>query len=455
MVKAEIIVGVMRVMCMTRIKEFLVKESRCSFRLPVMLLAMTLTLTASLTLTGCGEEEDPRKALEETGPAVAVTDLILTYKLPAPVADKAPTQNLAAGQYTGTVAWSVTANGGAVSSGHDFQSGTAYTATARLTAASGYAFAGTPAFTHARAAVMLVSSNGDGTFTVTMDFPVPDVYYVDAVNGDDSKNGGTAGTAFKTLDQALKVTGHKTICLVGGFTIDGGSKTIDGAGGTTITRTDVNDWQSPAKNYGWTDAVITVTGGAQVSFKNITIDGKNTGNPSAFHRGLLVTGAGTTVTLDTGTTVTGKTGGASITANGGGGIRINDGASLVMTGDSVVKDSEAPVFGGGVCVDNGSSFTMEGSSAVKNNSVAGNFGGGGVYTFGMFSMSGSPVISLNKATSGGGVFQNGGTFTMTGGTIYGTNEPSKANTAPNGGAAYYRQAGTSSVTPSDDTIRRP
>jgi hypothetical protein len=99
-------------------------------------------------------------------PPVAVDDLDLTAKIPAPVTGASPVPTVGATQYTGPVVWSKTAGG--THSGA-FQAGTAYTATATLTAASGYAFAGTPAFTHSGAAPS-VSFNG-GTATVSIKFP--------------------------------------------------------------------------------------------------------------------------------------------------------------------------------------------------------------------------------------------------------------------------------------------
>ncbi|MDR1095451.1 MAG: hypothetical protein LBL31_03605, partial [Spirochaetaceae bacterium] len=142
------------------------------------LLALTalLAVSASLTLTGCsgegegGGEGGREGAGEGMSAATAVTDLILTDKIPAPVTDAPPIQFLVAIEYVGTVTWSVTAGGGTLSG--NFQPGTAYTATVTLVAVSNYAFKGTPAFAHTHAASgPSVSPNSDGTVTVTIDFP--------------------------------------------------------------------------------------------------------------------------------------------------------------------------------------------------------------------------------------------------------------------------------------------
>jgi hypothetical protein len=158
------------------------------FGLTAVLLAVSASLT--LGLAGCGgeDEKDPGStAGPESGgdsgknpgstgtgtgttPAV-VTDLDLTDKVYAPVAGAAPVPSVWMSQYTGTVEWSGT-GGGSVVNSSIFQSGTAYTDTARLTANSGYAFAGTPVFAHTGAAsVPKTTRVSTTTFYVTIDFP--------------------------------------------------------------------------------------------------------------------------------------------------------------------------------------------------------------------------------------------------------------------------------------------
>jgi hypothetical protein len=364
--------------------------------------------------------------------ATVVTDLILTDKVPAPVTNAPPAQTVAASQYAGPVAWSVTGGGGTHSG--NFQPGTAYTATARLTANSGYAFAGTPVFTHA-ASVPSVSPNGNGTVTVTMSFPATAalVCYVDAARGDNSKDGRTAETAFKTLEKALSVpfAGDAREIRVTGYFLMSGPLAIDSQGKTTtITSADAQSKPFITRTDGKDDSVIMVTGGGQVIFKDVTIDGKNTGTPGVFHRGLKVTGAGTTVTLDAGTTVTGKLGPVD-----GGGIFVDGGAALVMKDGSVVTGSQARWGGGVYAVGNGT-FKMTGGTISGNVAIGdGGFGlGGGVYVdIGYrFEMSGNAKIRENSGDMGGGVYLNTGTLEMKGTAEISSNKAAKED----GGGMY-------------------
>ncbi|MDR1095741.1 MAG: hypothetical protein LBL31_05080, partial [Spirochaetaceae bacterium] len=129
----------------------------------------------------------------------------------------------------------------------------------------------------------------------------------------------------------------------------------------------------------------------EVTFKNVTINGlydpEVDEDSKAENRGLLVTGAGTSVTLDTGTTVTGK-----ITGSNGGGVLVESGATLTMKGGSKVTGSRTTGNGGGVAVSL-ATFNMEGGEISGNEANR----GGGVYLSGeqvgtVFSMTGSSII---------------------------------------------------------------
>jgi hypothetical protein len=242
--------------------------------------------------------------------------------------------------------------------------------------------------------------------------PLAAVYYVNDAAESDSKDGTTEQNAFKTLSTALKApvdaVKGRTIKIIGNYlitkdqAIDGNNGNGNGNGTTTVTR---------AGQGGPADAVITVANGAEVTFRNITING--IGGAGANNRGLKVTGTNTRVTLDTGTTVTGST------AANGGGVLVEGGATLAMKNGSIVTGSAA-ANGGGVAVAAGT-FRMQGG-----------------------------VISKNTATgNGGGVWLNGtagseSVFTMTGGTVHGTDSTNDANTASTGtGASLY--AGTNAT----------
>jgi hypothetical protein len=119
---------------------------------------------------------------------VQVNDLDLTGRVPAPVRGGTPVSYFSAPQYTGNVAWSVTAGGQAL--GGLFEAGTAYTATVSLTAVSGYTFTGVGAnaFTCGGAAGTTV--NAANTGVVTIAFPA---------------TSGIAATAVDDLDLTYKL----------------------------------------------------------------------------------------------------------------------------------------------------------------------------------------------------------------------------------------------------------
>jgi hypothetical protein len=244
----------------------------------------------------------------------------------------------------------------------------------------------------------------------------PKEYYVNTATGNDIYTGTTAAVAFKTLQTALDapfLLGRKTILLEGGVTINGGEVTINGDDQgkgykTIITRPD-----------GKNDAVIRVTGGAAVTFTNVTIDGKY--NDSVYHPGLSITGAGTKVTLGAGTVVTGRNGAS------GGGISAGAGTTLVMKAGSAVKDSTGNYAGG--IYANGAAVMMEDGSVVEGNTA--NYYGGGVYLIGSstLTMDGNAKISDNTAVrTGGGVLMEDSTL-----KIGGTAEISGNKSAEDGG----------------------
>jgi hypothetical protein len=106
-------------------------------------------------------------------PLLAATDLDLTTRVLAPAAGEPPVIYFAAPQYTGTVAWAPPVSGA-------FAENTAYTATATLTAAKGYTFAGAPekpagteapgAFAHGKGAVAHGAGAADSPLAVVIVF---------------------------------------------------------------------------------------------------------------------------------------------------------------------------------------------------------------------------------------------------------------------------------------------
>jgi hypothetical protein len=107
--------------------------------------------------------------------AQTVQDLILTGKVPKPVADVPAIPSVLTTEYVGPVDWveRMGSGTGSVTTQHhgNFKPGTMYTAKLTLVAVSGRVFAGTPAFTHTDAmALPSTRSTGNGTFEVTIDF---------------------------------------------------------------------------------------------------------------------------------------------------------------------------------------------------------------------------------------------------------------------------------------------
>ena len=99
--------------------------------------------------------------------AVPVDDLALSYNVSPPATGAAPVTSFAGPQYAGFVTWNP-AQG-------VFTAGTVYTATVRLTAATGYTFngVGANAFSHIYAPGGVTGNgNADGTYTVRIVFPV-------------------------------------------------------------------------------------------------------------------------------------------------------------------------------------------------------------------------------------------------------------------------------------------
>jgi hypothetical protein len=177
--------------------------------------------------------------------------------------------------------------------------------------------------------------------------------------------------------------------------------------------------------------VISVTGGAHITFDNITIQGGG-GSSSA----------------------------VSYTGNGGG-IYIGGGATVVKWKSGVISNNNA-ASGGGVYVD-GSEFDLTtgsisgnsaGSGAVtrahfENNTINDTSiaGGGGVYVYGdgLFWLAGGEISGNKTAGSGGGVLINGSgmrndiyeyaNFMMSGGTVSGNS--STGGVWPHGGGGVY------------------
>jgi hypothetical protein len=189
-------------------------------------------------------------------PVAMVIDWDLTYKLPVPVRGGTPITYFSDPQYTGNVAWSVTAGGQSLRG--LFEGGTAYTATVTLTAVSGYTFngVGANAFTHSGAVGPV--TNAANTGVVTIPFPATASVTAAAVSDLDLTAklpspvmGGTAVTYFSapqytgTVDWSV-TSGSPHSGVFGAATAYTATVTLTAASDYTFTGVGVNSFTHAA-----------------------------------------------------------------------------------------------------------------------------------------------------------------------------------------------------------------
>jgi hypothetical protein len=307
-------------------------------------------------------------------------------------------------------------------------------------------------------------------------------FYVSST-GSDSYDGSET-TPFATLLKAYEAASaddkRKTIVVINNLTTTGVVE-LNAANSLTITIRGVTATPPVlTRSDGTDESVISVSNQAKVKFQNITIDGSASGGNN---RALLVSGAGTKVTLVKGATITGKT-----TDGNGAGVYVKDGAWLVLSGGEIVNSVTTAGNGGGVYAEGGSVFTML-SGKISHNIARGNGGGvalygaaftmsggeisgnsvtesnsygGGVFAasaggVATFDMAGGVISGNTSAGNGGGVStQNGAPFNIITGVIYGSDEgvTSLQNTAANNGNVIYIGSGNSgNAATSETTVR--
>jgi hypothetical protein len=326
-------------------------------------------------------------------------------------------------------------------------------------------------------------------------------YYVKATGSDswpDVYSGGSESQPFKTLAYAVYrasihdkinkifVIGElndnteggaweKTSVLPDEFQSSGGEPgsvfNLIGTKGKTITVTGVSNATLRGASG---KRVLSVTGGADLIFENITITGGNTNNGN---------GGGIYISGNSGV----KFSGGSITGNSarsGGGVYAesdrNDHYDFTLVTGSITGNTATgtatgtvagtPIAGGGGIYTNGHALVWLAGGTVSGNTTAGS--GGGILINGMayghtldltkrgdeygLLMSGG-TISNNKSSGnvsphgGGGVYVAKGVFEMLAGSISGNN-----STRQGGGVfvwhnARFTASGTSSITGNDGT----
>jgi sugar lactone lactonase YvrE len=172
--------------------------------------------------------------------AVKVSDLNLTYMVPAPVRGGTPAAYVSESQYTGWVVWSA---GGQTLSGL-FAADTVYTATVALSAASGYTLDGLAAgsFTHTGATSVVYNP---GNAAVTIVFKATEKIVAAAVSDSDltakvaaPARGGTPSTYFSapqyTGTVAWTAGGTPLTGLFGAGTVYTATVTLSAASGYTL-----------------------------------------------------------------------------------------------------------------------------------------------------------------------------------------------------------------------------
>jgi hypothetical protein len=304
-------------------------------------------------------------------------------------------------------------------------------------------------------------------------------FYVSG-EGKDGNTGRTKDTPFAALSEAytaaLADPFRKRIVVLsdlveeGLVTLTPAGKTVsEGGGNVFILIEGESAGLKIERSVGANDSVLRIQGGAKITFKNITVNGKiapESGEANANNRAIQVDGTGTVLVFGNGVTVTGKVKGAGYIDAGvnGSGIAVTNGGKLVMEAGSAVTGCAADNGYGAVFVSgSGSSFEMKEGSRVFNNTA---YAGGGVEVSGSgaFTMYGGEisdnevimsgggihlvwdstltmhdgVISLNKAEwNGGGISAGEAIITMKGGRISGNTAKSSG-----GGIEVYKSSFT-------------
>jgi hypothetical protein len=316
----------------------------------------------------------------------------------------------------------------------------------------------------------------------------PGYYYVDPATGRDDwpdiHNGGSESQPFKTLAYAVwqaAIDGIPEVRIMGDldvadtnvvandnnsvFAID-----LSSTANKTVTITSSVPGVTRTLTGDSSHRVLSITGGADLTFKDINVTGGNTpGNGGGIYVGgnskvnftgnitgntaksgggvYLEAGTGpsdfSTFTLTGGTiannTATGNTSGEPDVSlmSGGGGVYIKGNATFTLDSGGTISNNTAAGAGGGVLV-NGTSFTYgllmpNGGKITGNKSTSSIYphGGGGVYVArGFFDMENGEITGNTAVRQGGGVFVHwgdarfaaSGSSTITGNTGVGSSK---------------------------------
>jgi predicted outer membrane repeat protein len=266
----------------------------------------------------------------------------------------------------------------------------------------------------------------------------PRSYFVSASGNDESNNGRSESTAFKTIKRAIEVASQgaiKRIIVLGTLSqstengkyrdtvfdiaYEGKSELIIcGKGNSTAKEKAILSASGTKKR------VVKITGGGPIRFENIEISGANTDGYGAGVMG----GGKQQITLGNGTiiknNITSENGGGLLaqgnctieegveitqnTAKNGGGIYIPySWNTLTIKGGTISKNSSV-VDGGGIYFENAyNEFTIE-NGIVKDN-IAGN-NGGGLYLQDKCVIQNVSITNNSAKNMGGGIYMGRGGY---------------------------------------------
>ena len=262
-------------------------------------------------------------------------------------------------------------------------------------------------------------------------------YYVRA-NGNDSNNGTTEATPFKTLAKAVteaSKTNVKKITVIG--TLDG-QTVIKDSGTAEILITGKANASASEK------AVLTVAPMADIGVNTIQITGNSnikleyiTVNTGSYLALIYADGNEVKLTLGKNAVISGNGKDAKGMANGGGGILMLKG-TLIMMDNSTITNCLANV-GGGIVVATGGKMFMQDNAVILNN-YAKNSGGGIAVLGSNLEIKNNAIIKGNTTaedsfeSGGGGIYCEGGTMKLL------DNSSVTQNTAPHGGGITMRMS---------------
>jgi hypothetical protein len=228
-------------------------------------------------------------------------------------------------------------------------------------------------------------------------------YFV-SISGNDSNNGVSESTAFRSLNYALNmIKSNQTIKKI--LILDNINENIDidnlGLNLVTIEGQSGKKINIQGTDVSGNKRIIRISGDTRILLVNVEISNGKGGGISIIN--------GSSVTIGKDVIIANNTveGFGDDEHRVGAGVFINNG-SLTMQGNAIINNNYSDVVGGGIAVENGK-LIMNGNSQITNN-TAKNLGGGVYLLDSSLTMNENSFISNNKAmqSNGNGVVSSGG-----------------------------------------------